>query len=93
MTEVAFNASFAVSCEKKLIFGKIFPYWKIPGTEYPTITEKECLTALECPDRPNLGAELVDSFDNINYEVEDTFQYYCDLGGARGLEGDLLLSN
>ena len=83
ITEVDFAASFSVPCEKETVFGKIFPYWKIPGTDYPVVTERQCLNALECLEKPNLGEAMADSFDNIHNKIGDTFEYYCDMKGAR----------
>ena len=84
MPEVDFNTSFSVACEKEIIFGKKLPYWKIPGTDYPTITEVVCVTALECLERADLGDNMADDYDDTNYMIDDTFEYYCDLGGKRG---------
>ena len=72
LKEVDFKASFTVNCEKDLIFGANFPYWKIPGMDYPTVTESECLTALECIDKIDLGENFADDFDQINQNLEDT---------------------
>ena len=84
MDEVGFDSKFSISCEKEMIFGNLFPYWKVPGTDYPTITESECVNALECFERPDLGPEFADSFDNINNVIDDTFEYYCNMKGDRG---------
>ena len=84
MDEVGFDSKFSISCEKEKIFGNLFPYWQLPGTDYPTITELECVNALECFERPDLGPEFADSFDNINNAIDDTFEYYCNMKGDRG---------
>ena len=84
LKEVDFKDSFSVTCEKNLIFGANFPYWKIPGMDYPAVTESECLTALECQEKIDLGEDFADDFDQISKNLEDTFEYYCHLNGARG---------
>ena len=84
MDEVGFDNKFSIPCEKEMIFGKLFPYWKLPGTDYPTIKELDCVNALECFERPDLGPDFADSFDNINYIIDDTYEYYCSMKGDRG---------
>ena len=84
INEVDFAESFEVPCENEIVFGEIFPYWKVPGTNYPDVTERQCLNALECLEKIDLGENMADSFDNINYKIGDTFEYYCNMKGARG---------
>ena len=76
-----------MKCEKEIIFGKKFPYWKIGkigGIEYPDITECPCLNALECNDEQDLGEEIANSFDKVSNKIDDNFEYFCDMNGARG---------
>ena len=77
-----FKASFSLQCEKNLIFGGKFPYWKIPGTEYPTKTEVMCAHPKKCynfaefdPAMKTLG--LGDTFDNYHYETDAKYEYFC----------------
>ena len=84
IAEVDYKDSFPVNCEIDLIFGGHFPYWKVPGTEYPSLTERPCINALECYDIPVIGKDVANDFDKINFEIDDTFQYYCNMNGQRG---------
>ena len=84
MPEVGFDAIFSITCEKNLIFGGIFPYWRLPGTDYPAVTERECVNALECLDRPYLGPGIANTFNHLNYRIDNTFEYYCHMHGERG---------
>ena len=43
-----------------------------------------CLNALECNDEPDFGKEIANSFDKVSNKIDDTFEYFCDLNGARG---------
>lgn len=87
LKERDFDDTFSVKCEKEIIFGKKFPYWKIGkigGIEYPDITECPCLNALECNDEQDLGEEIANSFDKVSNKIDDNFEYFCDMNGARG---------
>ena len=87
LKKIEFEASFSVDCEKEIIFGKKFPYWKIGkigGIEYPDVTECPCLNALECNDEQDLGEEIANSFDKVSNKIDDNFEYFCDMNGARG---------
>ena len=84
LSEVDYSASFSLTCEIELIFGKSFPYWKIPGLEYPSKTEVPCINSQECYGKPDLGKNIADSFDNISNKIDDTFEYFCNMEGARG---------
>ena len=80
--ELNFEASFSLTCEKNLIFGGKFPYWQIPGTNYPEKTEVICAHTKKCynfaefdPAIKKYG--LTDTFDNYHFEKDAKYQYYC----------------
>ena len=84
MGEVQYSDSFSITCEKELTFNSTFPYWKVPGTHYPSITERKCINALECPAKQSFGETVADTFDGINFVVDDSFLYYCRMNSLRG---------
>ena len=43
-----------------------------------------CLNARECREKPDLGNELGNTFDQVNYVIEDQYEYYCHMEGDRG---------
>ena len=80
--DLDFEASFSLICEKSMIFGGKFPYWQIPGTNYPEKTEVICAHTKKCynfatfdPAIKKYG--LTDTFDNFHFEKDAKFQYYC----------------
>ena len=80
--ELNYTKSFTLSCEKDLIFGSNFPYWKIPGTSYPDKKELICVLPTKCynfididPKLKELG--LSDTFDRISIQNEESFEYFC----------------
>ena len=80
--ELNYTTSFTLSCEKDLIFGGRFPYWKIPGTEYPKKAEIICALPTKCynfididPQLKELG--LSETFDRISIQNEESFEYFC----------------
>ena len=80
--DLDFEASFSLLCEKSMIFGGKFPYWQIPGTNYPEKTEVICAHTKKCynfatfdPAIKKYG--LTDTFDNFHFEKDAKFQYYC----------------
>ena len=84
MEEVNYVETFSVQCEKNVIFNNIFPYWKIPGTSYPDVTERNCVNALECSEKPFSWDGVANTFDHINFVVGDVFHYYCEMDNLRG---------
>ena len=79
---LGYEASFSLQCEKNLIFGGIFPYWKIPGTDYPSKTEVICAHPNKCynfvefdPEIKTLG--LSETFDNYHFETDAKYEYFC----------------
>ena len=92
--EISYEKKFKISCEIEKIFGKKFPYWKVPGTDYPKRKEIFCALPTKCynfidiePLMSPLG--LSDNFDNFNFDMEDKFQYFCSMDGDRGNMGDV----
>ena len=79
---LGYEASFSLQCEKNLIFGGKFPYWKIPGTDYPSKTEVICAHPNKCynfvefdPKVKTLG--LSETFDNYHFETDAKYEYFC----------------
>ena len=77
-----YEASFSLTCEKNLILGGKFPYWKIPGTDYPNKNEVICAHPKKCynfaefdPSVRMLG--LSDTFDSYHYETDAKYEYFC----------------
>ena len=77
-----YEASFSLPCEKNLIFGGKFPYWKIPATDYPDKKEIMCAHPKKCynfaefdPSVRLLG--LSDTFDSYHYETDEKYEYFC----------------
>ena len=88
--ELNYESSFTLNCEKDLIFGSNFPYWKIPGTSYPEKNEIICALPTKCYnfidiDPPLRGLGLSDTFDRSSIENEEKFEYLCS-GDTRGKE-------
>ena len=88
--EVSYAKTFPVSCEVDKIFGKKFPYWKIPGTDYPKKKEIYCAFPTRCynfidVDPPMGPLGLSDNFDFINNQMTNQFQYFCSMDGDRGM--------
>ena len=89
--EVNYDANFTIPCEKKTIFGKTFPYWRIPETNYPEKTEIVCIKTTECFDFPLLNKMMdqtfnfSNTFDTVQIKNDNTFEYYCDTEGERGM--------
>ena len=90
LEELNYESSFTLNCEKDLIFGGNFPYWKIPGTSYPEKKEIICALPTKCYnfidiDPPLRGLGLSDTFDRSSIENEEKFEYFCS-GDTRGKE-------
>ena len=90
LEELNYESSFTLNCEKDLIFGSNFPYWKIPGTSYPEKKEIICALPTKCYnfidiDPPLRGLGLSDTFDRSSIENEEKFEYFCS-GDTRGEE-------
>ena len=84
-----YPASLEARCVPKLLFGGNFPYWEIPGLNYPTTTQLVCLSPKVCRDFSQLSGKMdsrgfMDNFDQVNAAVGDTFQYFCNMEGRRG---------
>ena len=91
LPDLDFPGELEVKCEPNLLFGGNFPYWEIPGVNYPTTTMLACLNAKTCRDFPELSLTMdrrgfMDNFDQVHNDVGDTFQYFCNMEGARGGE-------
>ena len=43
-----------------------------------------CLNARECREKPDLGNKLGNTFDQVNYVIEDQYEYYCHTEGNKG---------
>lgn len=98
LAEVDYNHSFTISCEQSLILGGKFPYWKVPGTEYPSKQEIFCAFPTECYNFPDVDPVmaplgLTDTFDRVHIKNGETYEYVCSLDGNRGLISFLLLSS
>ena len=72
LEDLKFPKSFDVDCTKEMIFGDIFPYWKIPRINYPDVPEIYCAFLDECynfmdfdPDFSSLN--LTDTFDEVTF--------------------------
>ena len=86
--------SLKARCVPNILFGGHFPYWEIPGLDYPAIIQLECLNARTCRDFPELSSMMdrrgfMDNFDQVNSVVGDSFQYFCNMEGDRGGESEL----
>ena len=89
LADLNYPAELEVPCVSNILFGGHFPYWDIPGLNYPTTTQLACLNARICRDFPELSYAMdqrgfMDNFDQVNTEVGDTFQYFCNMEGGRG---------
>ena len=89
VTEVSYDKTFTITCETDKIFGKKFPYWKVPGTDYPNTKEIYCAFPTKCYNfidvDPKMGPlGLSDNFDFINNEMTSQYQYFCSMDGDRG---------
>ena len=89
LAEVHYNHSFIISCEKSLILGGKFPYWKVPGTDYPSKQEIFCAFPTECYNFPDVDPVmaplgLTDTFDRVHIKNGETYEYVCSLDGNRG---------
>ena len=90
LEEVQYEASFTVTCENSTIFGKKFPYWKVPGTEYPAKPNIFCALPTNCYNFPIVNPPmnllgLTDTYDKVNRKNGDMYQYFCSLDGQRGM--------
>ena len=66
-----FPKTFDLDCKKNIIFGKTFPYWEIPETNYPEKNEIFCAFQDKCYNFPELNPimaayNLSDTFDEVN---------------------------
>ena len=91
LPDLNFPAELEARCEPNLLFGGNFPYWEIQSLDYPTTTQLDCLNTRTCRDFPELSNTMdrrgfMDNFDQVNSVVGDTFQYFCNMEGARGGE-------
>ena len=91
LADLDYPAQLEVKCVPNFLFGGNFPYWDIPGLDYPTTTLLSCLNARICQDFPALSIKLdrrgfMDNFDQVNDVVGDSFQYFCNMEGGRGEE-------
>lgn len=89
LEEVNYEASFKVPCDEGTIFGKKFPYWKIPGTQYPAQPDIICALPTNCYNFPIVNPPmnilgLSDTYDEINRKNGDKYEYFCSLDGQRG---------
>ena len=81
--QLEYNASFSIQCEKNLIFGGTFPYWKIPGTDYPTKTEIVCADPKKCYNFEEFDSEvkktfgLSNTFDHYHFMTDAKYEYFC----------------
>ena len=88
--EVSYSKTIKVTCEVNKIFGKKFPYWEIPGTNYPAVKEIYCALPTSCynfydVDPPMGPIGLSDNFDFYTNKIGDQFQYFCSMDGDRGI--------
>ena len=89
LSDRGYPAELEAKCVPNLLFGGNFPYWEIPGMKYPEPTMLACLNAKICRDFPDLSSRMdrrgfMDNFDELNDNVGDTFQYFCNMEGGRG---------
>ena len=89
LADLNYPAELQPQCEPNLLFGGNFPYWEIPGLNYPTTSLLDCINTRTCRDFPELSLTMdrrgfMDNFDQVNSVVGDTFQYFCNMEGARG---------
>ena len=89
LSDLDFPRELEARCVPNLLFGGNFPYWEIQGINYPTTTQLACISARICRDFPELSYMMdtrgfMDNFDQVNTVVGDTFQYFCNMEGARG---------
>ena len=89
MEDLNYPSELEVNCVQNFAFGGKFPYWEIPGMNYPKTTELYCVNARICRDFSDLRNKMdplgfMDNFDEVNSEVGDTFQYSCSMEGRRG---------
>ena len=87
--DLHYPAHLEVDCVPGLLFGGNFPYWEVPGLDYPHTTELYCVNARICRDFYELRNKMdalgfMDNFDGVNSLVDDTFQYFCSMEGQRG---------
>ena len=78
-----------LDCLPNKLFSGIFPFWEVPGLDYPSVTNLYCVNAQECRDYAELGPGLdplglMDNFDHLNWVLGDTFQYFCSMDGKGG---------
>ena len=88
LADLNYPSELEVKCVPNILFGGHFPYWEIPGLDYPDTTQLACLNARICRDFPELSSKMdrrgfMDNFDDINSVVGDTFQYFCNMEGTR----------
>ena len=91
LPDLNFPAELEARCVPNILFGGHFPYWDIPGLKDPTDTSARlsCLNARTCRDFPDLSSTMdrrgfMDNFDQVNSDVGDTFEYFCNMEGSRG---------
>ena len=89
LSEMNYPGEIEAECVPNLLFGGNFPYWDIPGMKLPATTQLACLNAKICRDFPQVSDKMdklgfMDNFDQVNSNVGDTFQYFCNMEGSRG---------
>ena len=89
VSEIDFPPDTDVKCVPNILFGGIFPFWDIPGLNYPSVSKLYCVNAMECRDFWDLSDRmnplgLMDNFDQQNWVVGDTFHYFCSMDGSGG---------
>ena len=89
VSEIDYPEETDVKCVPNILFGSNFPFWDIPGLDYPTVTKLYCVNAMECRDYSELSERmdplgLMDNFDQLNWVAGDTFQYFCSMDGRGG---------
>ena len=59
-----FPADIAGICTNNTIFDINFPYWIIPGLNYPSVTDLICLNTMLCKDIPTVRIQLFSSLNS-----------------------------
>ena len=91
-----FPPELAGSCTNKTIFDGYFPYWVIPGIEYPNKNDLLCLNSKICRDIPQVwysalylmfvlqgGTVMSNTWDQMTFEPLTKFYFYCNVSGQR----------
>ena len=89
VSDIDYPGDTDVECVTNTLFGGIFPYWDIPGLDYPSVTKLYCVNAMQCQDYSDLVDRmdplgLMDNFDQKTWMVGDTFQLFCSMDGKGG---------